>query len=81
MTTCTCSRTIPSKLSVADLMRKMRERSSHKVQQEITQQKKRCWGRQFWDRGYFSATNGAITEETIVQYLENLPNKSTGESQ
>ena len=71
---------ISPKLSVADLMRKMKGRSSHKVQREIAQMKKRHWGRHFWGRGYFSATNGAITEEAVLQYLENHPNKSTGAS-
>ena len=71
---------IPPKLSVSDLMRKMKGRSSHKVQREFAQLKKRYWGRHFWGRGYFSATNGAITEETVLQYLENHPNKSTGAS-
>ncbi|MCG7521892.1 transposase [Ruegeria sp. Ofav3-42] len=29
------------------------------------------WGRRFWGRGYFSTTNEAITEEIVMQYLEN----------
>ena len=71
---------IPPKLSVADLMRKMKGRSSHKVQREFPQLKKRYWGRHFWGRGYFSATNGAITEDAVLQYLENHAHKSTGAS-
>ena len=71
---------IPPKLSVADLMRKMKGRSSHKVQREFPQLKKRYWGRHFWGRGYFSATNGVITEDTVLQYLEEHGNKSTDAS-
>ena len=62
---------IPPKLSVSDFMRKVKGRSSHKVQMEFPALKKRYWGRHFWGRGYFSTTSGAITDEVILQYLEN----------
>ena len=71
---------IPPKLSVSDLMRKMKGRSSHKVQREFPALKKRYWGRHFWGRGYFSATNGAVTEGVVLQYLENHDRKPTGAS-
>lgn len=61
---------VPPKLAISDLMRKMKGRSSHKVQHEFPLLKKRYWGRHFWGRGYFSTTNGAITEDTVLQYLE-----------
>ena len=67
---------IPPKVSVADLMRKMKGRSSHKVQREFPQLKKRYWGRHFWGRGYFSATNGAITEETVLQVPGKAPKRN-----
>ena len=62
---------IPPKLSVSNFMRKVKGRSSHKVQMEFPALKKRYWGRHFWGRGYFSTTSGAITDEVILQYLEN----------
>ncbi|MCP5088274.1 MAG: IS200/IS605 family transposase, partial [Rhodobacteraceae bacterium] len=31
---------------------------------------RRYWGKHFWGRGYFSTTNGAITEGVVLQYLE-----------
>jgi len=61
---------IPPKIALSDLMRLMKGRSSHKVQREFPQLKKRYWGRHFWGRGYFSTTNGAITEDIVLQYLE-----------
>jgi putative transposase len=61
---------VPPNLSVSDLMRKLKGRSSHKVQREFPQLKRRYWGRHFWGRGYFSTTNGAITEDIVLQYLE-----------
>ena len=48
----------------------MKGRSSHKIQREFPQIKKRYWGRRFWGRGYFSTTNGAITEDIVLRYLE-----------
>ncbi len=71
---------IPPKLSVSDFMRKVKGRSSHKVQMEFPQLKKRYWGRHFWGRGYFSTTSGAITDDVILQYLENHIEKPTGAS-
>ena len=61
---------VPPKLSISDLMRKMKGCSSHKVQREFPQLKNRYWGRHFWGRGYFSTTNGAITEAVVLQYLQ-----------
>ncbi len=71
---------IPPNLSVSDLMRKMKGRSSHKIQMEFPQLKKRYWGKHFWGRGYFSTTNGAITEQVVLQYLEQHSDKSTDAS-
>jgi putative transposase len=33
--------------------------------------KKRYWGQHLWARGYFCATVGSVTEETIKRYIEN----------
>ena len=62
---------VPPKLAISDLVRLMKGRSSHKVQREFTHLKKRYWGCHFWGRGYFSTTNGVITEDFVLQYLEN----------
>ena len=62
---------VPPKLAVADLVRKMKGRSSYKLQREFPELKKRYWGRKFWGRGYFSTTNGAITQDAVLQYLDN----------
>ncbi|WP_298852747.1 IS200/IS605 family transposase [uncultured Ruegeria sp.] len=62
---------VPPKIAISDLVRKMKGRSSHKVQREFPALRRRYWGRRFWGRGYFSTTNGAITEDIVLQYLEN----------
>ncbi len=61
---------VPPKLAISDLMRLMKERSSHKVQREFLHLKKRYWGQRFWGRGYFLTTNGAIAEDVVLQYLQ-----------
>lgn len=71
---------IPPKLSVSDFMRKIKERSSFLIQREFPDLKKRYWGQRFWGRGYFSTTNGAITEDTVLQYLERHIENPTGAS-
>ncbi len=71
---------VPPKLALSDLLRKMKGRSSHKVQREFPHLKKRYWGRHFWGRGYFSTTNGAITEDIVLQYLEQHIENPTGAS-
>ena len=71
---------IPPSLAVSDFMRKVKGRSSHKVQLEFPVLKKRYWGRHFWGRGYFSTTTGAITDDIVLQYLENHIEKPTDAS-
>ena len=72
---------VPPKIAIADLVRKMKGRSSYKLQREFPELKKRYWGRKFWGRGYFSTTNGAITENAVLQYLDNHLPDATGASQ
>ena len=71
---------VPPKIAIADLVRKMKGRSSYKLQREFPELKKQYWGRKFWGRGYFSTTNGAITEDAVLQYLDNHLPDATGAS-
>ena len=71
---------VPPKLAISDLVRKMKGRSSFKVQREFPAIRKRYWGCRFWGRGYFSTTNGAITEDIVLQYLEQHISDPTGAS-
>jgi putative transposase len=61
---------VPPKLTISDLVRKMEGRSSRKVRREFPVLRRRYWGCRFWGRGYFSTTNGAITVKIVLQYLE-----------
>ncbi|MEM7211418.1 MAG: IS200/IS605 family transposase [Pseudomonadota bacterium] len=71
---------VPPKLAISDLVRKMKGRSSRKIQQEFPLIRKRYWGQRFWGRGYFSTTSGAITQDIVLQYLEQHIPDPTGTS-
>ena len=62
---------IPPHVSVSYFMQRVKGMSSHKVQIEFPELKKRYWGKRFWARGYFCTTSGNITDGVILQYLES----------
>ena len=61
---------IPPKLSLSDGMRRIKARSSRRIQMEFPDLRKRYWGRRFWARGYFSTTSGNVTDDITLQSLE-----------
>ncbi len=71
---------VPPKLAISDLVRLMKGRSAYKMLREFPFLKKRYWGGHFWGRGYFSTTNGAITEDIVLEYLNNHLSDATGTS-
>ena len=71
---------VPPKISISELMRKVKGKSSLLIQREFPALKKRYWGQRFWGRGYFSTTNGAITEDIVLQYLDRHIDNPTDES-
>ncbi len=62
---------IPPKHAVSDVMRRLKGRSSRKIQMEFPDLRKRYWGRHFWARGFFCTTSGLVTDQIILQYIEN----------
>lgn len=71
---------VPPKHSVSDVMRRIKGRSSRRLQQEFPVLKKRCWGQHFWARGYFCTTSGNVTDELVLQCLEKHGTDATGVS-
>ena len=61
----------PPKIAPAEIMRRVKGRSSTKLFQEFPHLKKRYWGQHFWGRGYFCVTSGDLTKEMIQEYLEH----------
>jgi putative transposase len=60
----------PPELSVSKIVQYLKGRSSHLLQDEYPQLKKRYWGQHLWGRGYFCVTVGAMTEDMIKAYIE-----------
>ena len=61
----------PPKLSVSDMVKWFKGRTSRKLQQEFPQLKKTYWGKHFWAIGYAAFSSGQITDEMIQEYLAN----------
>jgi len=58
-------------LSISDLVRKLKGRTSRKLQDEFPVLKKRYWGQHFWAIGYGCWSTGNITDEMVNDYLEH----------
>ena len=70
---------IPPHTAFRYFMQRVKGRSSRKIQQEFPELQKRYWGQRFGARGYFCSTSGNITDEIILQYLEQRSGKDQGE--
>jgi len=61
----------PPSMAPSKIVQYLKGRSSRLLQEEFPELKKRYWGQHLWGRGYFCATVGSVTEETIRKYIEN----------
>lgn len=62
---------MPPQISVSKIAQYLKGKTSRKLLQEYTQLKKQFWGQHLWGRGFFAASSGTITDETIIQYIEH----------
>jgi len=63
-------------LSISDIMKKLKGRTSRKLQQEFPHLQERYWGRYFWAIGYGAWSTGNVTEEMINNYLKHHKHNS-----
>jgi putative transposase len=61
----------PPKLSVSDLVRRLKGRSAKILLQEFSELRRRYYGGHFWGIGYGSWSTGNITDEMIKSYLDH----------
>jgi putative transposase len=61
----------PPKLSISDIMRRLKGRSAKILLVEYSEIKKRYWGGHFWEIGYGAWSTGNITDEMIQEYLNH----------
>ena len=57
--------------SVSEIVKRLKGRSSRKLQQEFPELNKRYWGRHFWAIGYGCWSTGNITDKMVNEYLEH----------
>jgi len=71
---------LPSK-SISELVKRLKGRSSRKLQQEFPKLEKRYWGRHFWAIGFGCWSTGNITDTMVNEYLEHHrnPKDNTGD--
>lgn len=65
-------------LSLSYLIKKLKGRSSRKLQIEYPALKQKYWGRHFWGIGYGCWSTGNITDEMVNEYLEHHRKPSDG---
>ena len=60
----------PTNLSPSQIMQYLKGRSSHLLQDEFSELKRKYWGQHMWARGYFCGTVGQVDDEMIQKYIE-----------
>jgi putative transposase len=61
----------PPKLSISDILRRLKGRSAKILLVEYSELKKRYWGGHLWGIGYGAWSTGNITDEMIEEYLNH----------
>ncbi len=61
----------PPNKSLSDIVKKLKGRSSRKLQMEFKELSKQYWGKHFWAIGYGAWSTGNVTQEMVDEYLEH----------
>jgi putative transposase len=61
---------VPPHISVSQLVQWLKGKTSRKMMMEYKSLSRMFWGRPIWARGYFVASSGNVTDEVIIQYIE-----------
>ena len=56
---------------ISSLVKKLKGRSSRRLQEEFPKLNKRYWGRHFWAIGFGCWSTGNITDKMVNEYLEH----------
>ena len=68
----------PPKLSVSEMIKRLKGRSPKMIQAEFPELGAKFWGRHFWGIGYAAFSSGTVTDQTIREYLERHIDKDDG---
>ncbi len=69
----------PAKLSISEIVKRLKGRSSRMLMSEYPVLKKRYWGKHFWAIGYGAWSTGNITDEMVQEYLEHHRDRPNGD--
>jgi len=61
---------IPPQVTISRLMQWLKGKTAYKLLAEFPHLRKKFWGRHIWARGYFCCSSGNVTDEVIMQYIE-----------
>ena len=62
---------VPPQVTISRLVQRLKGKTAYKMLQEFVPLRKQFWGRHLWARGYFCCSSGNVTDDMIVQYIEN----------
>lgn len=68
------------KKSVSDIVKRLKGRTSRRIQEEFPHIGKKYWGRHFWAIGYGVWSTGNITDDMVQQYLEHHRSPSNNDN-
>jgi len=60
----------PPYLSLSKIVQLLKGKTSRKILAENREIRAIYWGSHFWARGYFAVSSGNITDEMIMQYID-----------
>lgn len=69
----------PPRLSISQLVKRLKGRTSRLLQREYPKLSQRYWGKHFWAIGYGVWSTGNITEDVVQAYLEHHKEKPNDE--
>jgi len=69
----------PAKLSVSDLVKRLKGRSAKILLEEFAELKRRYYGGHLWGIGYGAWSTGNVTDELIQEYLDHHGEGPNGE--
>ena len=61
----------PPQISVSKIAQYLKGKTSRKILQEFPTLNKIFWGQHLWGRGYYAVSSGNITDELIMEYIQN----------
>jgi putative transposase len=69
---------VPPHISVSDLLKAVKGRTSRKILMDFKTLTRQFWGRHFWARGYFAASSGNVTDEVVMKYIRATGPRTPG---